>query len=468
MNVELTYLSIAQAAERIARGELSPVELTQAHLDRIARLDEHLNCFITLTPELALERARQAETEIQGGGWRGPLHGIPLALKDLYETAGVRTTAGSKFLADYVPETDATTVQRLKAAGAVLLGKLNLHEIALGATNNNPHYGACRNPWDPARISGGSSGGSATALAAGLCMGALGSDTGGSIRNPSSLCGTVGLKPTTGRVSLGGVMPLSWFLDHAGPMARNVRDVAILLGAIAGYDPADPNSANVAVDDYLTGLEGGVRGWRVALASDDYFTWADGEVLAAVRAAAQAFAALGAQVEEVYLPEGRQAAPANSLMVSCDAAATHQERLARQPEDFGPDVRQRLQNGAATPVGEYILARRALAEFRHRLEGLFQDYNLLITPSTPIAAPLLEGPEAAEQARWLSRFISPFNLPGVPALSLPCGFTANDLPIGLQLVAQRWAEAALLRAGYAYEQATDWHLRRPEVTHLLH
>jgi aspartyl-tRNA(Asn)/glutamyl-tRNA(Gln) amidotransferase subunit A len=459
--VELTDLSIAQAAERIARGELSPVELTEAHLDRIARLDERLNCFITLTPELALEGAHQAEMEILDGEWRGPLHGIPLALKDLYETAGVRTTAGAKFLANYVPETDAFTAQRLKAAGAVLLGKLNLHEIALGVTNNNPHYGASRNPWDLARIPGGSSGGSAAALAAGLCMGSLGSDTGGSIRNPAALCGVVGLKPTYGRVSLRGVLPLSWFLDHAGPMARGVRDVAILLGAIAGYDPGDLNSANVAVDDYLAGLEGGVRGWRIALASDDYFTWADGEVLAAVRAAAQVFEDLGARVEAVSFPEARRAAPANSLMVSCDAAAVYRERLAGQPENFGPEVRQRLQNGAATPVGDYILAHQALAEFRVRLERLFQEHELLLAPTTPITAPLIEGPEAAEQARWLSRFISPFNLPGVPALSVPCGFTSNGLPIGLQLVAPRWAEAALLRAGYAYEQATEWHIERP-------
>src|SRR4030067_365434 len=261
--MELTSLTIHAAAKLLKNKEISPVELTQAHLERIQLLDQRLNCFITLTPEIALAQARQAEVEVLRGGDKGPLHGIPLALKDLYETQGIRTTAGSTFFADYIPEEDAVAVQRLKEAGAVILGKLNMHEIALGVTNENPHYGDCCNPWDLTRISGGSSGGNATALAAGLCMGALGSDTGGSIRIPSALCGVVGLKPTYGRLSLRGVIPLSWNLDHAGPMGRCVRDEAILLQTIAGYDPEDAWSVDMPVEEYLSDLKSNFGHWRI-------------------------------------------------------------------------------------------------------------------------------------------------------------------------------------------------------------
>ncbi|HEX9029097.1 MAG TPA: amidase, partial [Anaerolineales bacterium] len=270
--MDTAYLTITQASELIRKGELSPVDLTQAYLERIASLDPQVNSYITITADQALEQARQAEVEIQRGQDRGPLHGIPLALKDLYETRGVRTTAGSRFFADYVPEADAATVQKLHEAGAVLLGKLNMHEIALGVTNNNPHYGPCRNPWALDRSPGGSSGGSGAALAAGLCLGSLGSDTGGSIRIPASLCGVVGLKPTTGRISGRGLIPLSRNLDHPGPMGRCVRDAALLLETLAGYDPADPYSVNIPVSDYMQTLEGGLKGMRVALASDEFFT----------------------------------------------------------------------------------------------------------------------------------------------------------------------------------------------------
>lgn len=459
--MELNTLTLSEAAGLISRREISPLELAQACLERIARLDPRLNCFITLTPEAALQSAREAEQAIAHGGYRGPLHGIPLALKDLYDTAGVRTTAGSKFFADTVPEMDASAVQKLIAAGAVLLGKLNMHEIALGVTNNNPHFGPCRNPWDLERIPGGSSGGCGAALAAGLCLGALGSDTGGSIRIPASLCGVVGLKPTYGRVSLRGLLPLSWNLDHAGPMARGVRDVAILLQAIAGYDAEDPASADLRVGDYLAGLEGGVSGWRVALASGEYFTRAEADVLAAVRAAAEVFAGLGAQVKEVEIQEGREAALANSQMVTSDAAAFHRQRLEQRPEDFGADVLRRLQEGVERSSMDYALARRTQARLRHRFERFFRDFDVLLTPATPLTAPPIEGPDAVEQARALTRFTAPFNLTGLPALSLPCGFTAGGLPIGLQIVGPPWGEAAVLRAAYAHEQASGWHRRTP-------
>ena len=291
-NNELIWISLAEAADLLRREEISPVELTAAYLERIQTLDKKLNSFITVTAETAMSHASLAEQELQRGSSfegtpLGLLHGIPIALKDLYETQGVRTTAGSRFFADYIPETDAMTVQKLSTAGAILLGKTNMHEIALGLTTVNPHYGACKNPWALERVPGGSSGGSGAALAAGLCLGSLGSDTGGSIRVPAALCGIVGMKPTYGRVSLRGVIPLSWNLDHAGPMARCVQDVAMLLQVIAGYDPDDPYSVDVPVVDYLANIKDGVKDWRVSLMEDEYLDRTDAEILAAVQEAAQ-------------------------------------------------------------------------------------------------------------------------------------------------------------------------------------
>ena len=463
---ELTNLSLAQAGEWLHQGKLSPVELTEAHLERIQRLDPKLNSYITVTGEEARQQARQAETELQGGETRagrppGALHGIPLALKDLYETRGVRTTAGSKHFSEYIPEEDAAVVTKLKAAGAILLGKTNLHEIALGLTNINPHYGACHNPWALERVSGGSSGGSAVALAARLCLGALGSDTGGSIRTPAALCGVVGLKPTRGRVSLRGVIPLSWNLDHAGPMARQVLDAAILLGVIAGYDPDDPYCVDAPLDDYVSGIQEGVRGWRIALADDDYFDRTQPEIMQAVRAAAQTFEALGARVEATSFPDIYQAALANGMMVVGDAAAFHAFRLLESPQDFGADVLQRLKSGASLPLKEYISARRTQTLLSRQFGRFFENYDLLLMPTTPVEAPPIEGPDAVELARLLTRFTAPFNLTGLPALSLPCGFTPEGLPVGLQIIGPHWGEARVLRAGYAYEQATDWHTRQP-------
>ena len=462
MTMNLTDLTICEAAEAIASRRISPVELTRACLERIERLDPILNSFITVTAESAIEAARQAEVEIQKSGARSRLHGIPLALKDLYETRGVHTTAGSLFFQDYIPEEDAASVQKLTAAGAVMLGKLNMHEIALGVTSTNPHYGPCRNPWNPSLVCGGSSGGSGAALAGRLCLGALGTDTGGSIRIPSSLCGIVGLKPTYGRVSTRGVIPLSWNLDHVGPMARSVRDVALLMQVIAGYDPLDAGSIDVPTDDYLEQIESGVSGWRVALASDGFFTeLTDPEVWKSVHEAAHVFTQLGAVVEEVPFPEARQAALANGLMTTSDGAAYHRERLQSQPENFGEDIRQRLQTGSAYTSTDYSLARRTQVVLRRQFTGFFERYDILLTPTTPVTAPDIEGPNAVEQARLLTRFTAPFNLTGLPALSLPCGFTSTNMPIGLQIISRPWAEATILRAGYTYEQAAGWFKRQP-------
>jgi aspartyl-tRNA(Asn)/glutamyl-tRNA(Gln) amidotransferase subunit A len=461
--MDITHLSLSEAAAQIQAGDLSPVELTKACLARIERLDGRLNCFITLTASQALEAARQAAVEIRQGKWRGPLHGIPFGLKDLFETEGIRTTAGSLFFAENIPTEDAYVVQKLKRAGAVILGKLNLHEIALGVTNENPHYGTCRNPWDERRITGGSSGGSAAALAAGFCLGALGSDTGGSIRIPSSLCGTVGLKPTYGRVSLRGVIPLSWNLDHAGPMARRVRDAALILQAIAGYDEADPSSIDHPVDDYTRYIEAGVSGWQVILAAGEYFEQADDEVRKAVQGAAEVFRGLGAQVSEVELPEVRLAAQSNGLMTTSDAASFHQERMEAEPEKFGADVLERLKMGAAYTSGEYARARRTQAVLRRVYERFFSEWDILLCPATPTTAPLIGAQDAVSRARQLTRFTAPFNFTGLPALVLPCGFSAEGLPLGLQIIARPWAESTILRAGFAYERATGWHERRPQA-----
>jgi aspartyl-tRNA(Asn)/glutamyl-tRNA(Gln) amidotransferase subunit A len=458
----VTSLTIAEAARLLARGEISPVELTQAHLARIEQLNPRLNAYLTLTPELALQQARQAEGEMRQGAYKGPLHGIPLALKDLFETQGVRTTAGSSFFAEYVPEADAVVVQKLKSAGAVLLGKLNMHEIALGVTNENPHYGDCCNPWNEACMTGGSSGGNAAALAGHLCMGALGSDTGGSIRIPSALCGVVGLKPTRGRVSLRGVIPLSWNLDHVGPMARSAQDAALLLQAIAGYDAEDPWSVDAPVEDYSAHITEGVQGWRVGLASDDYFTdpaVLEAEVLEMVRQAGREFMALGAAVEAVSFPEARRAALANGLMTTSDAAAFHRHRLAEHPQGFGVDVRARLQTGAAYSSGEYALARHTQSELRHQFVRFFDRFDLLLMPTVPIPAPERGTADAVERARLLTRFTAPFNLTGLPAISIPCGLTRSGLPVGLQMVAAPWAEAKLLRAAWAYEQVENKKIR---------
>jgi aspartyl-tRNA(Asn)/glutamyl-tRNA(Gln) amidotransferase subunit A len=462
---ELTSLSLMEAAHLVTNRQVSPVELTKAYLERIERLDATLKSFITVTAEKALQEARQAEKELarRDRPGRGALLGIPIALKDLFFTRGIRTTAGSTFFADFIPDQDALVVEKLNQAGAVLLGKTNMHEIALGLTNINPHFGTCRNPWALERVSGGSSGGSAVALAAGLCAGALGSDTGGSIRVPAALCDVVGLKPTFGRVSKRGVFPLSWNLDHVGPMGRRVADVALLLGVIAGYDRMDPYSVDVPVDDYLANIDKGVRGWRIALASDEFFEVTEPEIQGAVNQAAKVFEDLGAQVSQVAFPEARPAALANGLMVISDAAAFHKDRLAEKPQGFGDDVLQRLQTGASLALDEYIRARQTQSNMRREFERFFEEYDVLLMPTTMIVAPPIEGQDASEQPRLLTRYTAAFNLTGLPALSIPCGFSSAGLPIGLQIIARPWAEARLLQAAHAYEQATSWHLRRPAL-----
>ncbi len=434
-------LSIEDALARMRSGEATAQSLVDGCERQIEQLNPELCAFVTVLEPPEVESPAPA----------GRLGGIPIAVKDLFDTKGIRTAAGTSFFKDHVPETDAVVVQKIKQEGAVIMGKTNTHEIALGVTTVNPHFGTTRNPWDKARIAGGSSGGSAVAVATGMALGALGSDTGGSIRIPASLCGVVGLKPTYGRVSVRGVFPLSWNLDHVGPLTTTVRDAAIMLQVLAGYDDEDPFCSDQPTDDYLVNIEEGVRAWRIALATGPYIEDADADVLKAVEEATKAFEDAGAIVEKVDVSFLRDAALANSLMTPADGAAFHRERLAEHPEGFGADVRQRLEAGRAFTSTEYILARKTQSEMKHRLGKFFQQYDVLLLPSTPITAPLVDGNDAVEQARRLTRFTAPFNLTGLPAISVPCGFSAG-LPIGLQIVGGAWREAAVLRAARSYER----------------
>jgi len=456
---ELNSIDLTDAARRIAAGDVSPLEVTSACLQRIAAMDSQVNAFITVMDDDAIYDAGEREAEIARGDGGGPLAGVPIALKDLFDTAGVRTTAGSKFFAERVPDEDAAVVRKLRDAGAVVLGKLNMHEWALGVTNDNPHYGACRNPWSLDRITGGSSGGSAAALAAGMCFGALGSDTGGSIRIPAALCGVVGLKPTYGRVSTRGVVPLSWSLDHIGPMARRVADVALLLDVIAGRDAADPGSADVPTDAYVAGIEDGVAGWRIGVVGHEWLGDVDAEVGAAVTAAVQTLAAAGAWVDEIAAPDLPDAARLNGLMTTADAAAFHRERMEQAPNDFGADVLTRLRRGAGYGAADYADARRRQTILRRTFSSWFVEHggelDAVVLPTTPIAAPRIAGLDAVATAAVLTRLTAPFNLAGLPALSVPCGVTAEGLPIGLQIVGAPWAEQRVLRVGRAYERAAE-------------
>jgi aspartyl-tRNA(Asn)/glutamyl-tRNA(Gln) amidotransferase subunit A len=460
----LTALTISEARDLLEEKKVSTRELVEACFRQIEKLNAKLNAFITV---VHLEDALGAQRSTNSDGSSKSLDGIPLAIKDLFDIAGMRTTIGSRFFADNVAKQDAFVIEKLKQAGAVFMGKTNTHEIALGITGNNPHYGTARNPWDPTRIPGGSSSGSTIAVATGMALGALGTDTGGSIRIPASLCGIVGFKPTFGRVSLRGVFPLSWNLDHVGPLTRSVRDAALLLQIIAMYDPVDPASVKMLTGDYLSHLTDDLKGRKIALGVGQFIETSDPEVLMAVREAAKVFESLGCKIEEVDVSWLQEAALANKLMTQSDGAAVHRDRLREHPELFGEDIRRRLEDGANTPLADYIQARRTQTEVKKKFEHFLESHDFLLTPTTPIAAPTIEGHDAVEQAGRLTRFTAPFNLAGLPALSLPCGFTKEGLPVGLQIISRAWGEFKVLNAGYAYEQATEWHRRMPAVLNNL-
>ena len=463
--MELSYLTITQAAAGLRRKDFSPVDLTEACLQRVQALDGKLNSFLTLTADLALRQARQAEKELSSGKDRGLLHGIPIALKDLYATQGIRTTCHSAVLRDWIPDHDATTVAKLRAAGTVLLGKLGMHEFAFGGPSVDAPFPAVRNPWNTAHIPGGSSSGSGAALAAGLCYGALGSDTGGSIRTPSSHCGIVGIKPTYGRVSRYGVVPLSWSLDHAGPMARSVEDCAILLQAIAGYDAKDPASADLPVPDLCAKLKDGIRGLRVGVPRANWFDenkGTDPDTERVFNAALKTLESLGASIFEIDGRPFSLARKANQTILTAEAYAYHEKTYQETPEKFGSSVRRRMLEGAFLSAADYITALRARSVLNEQIRANFSRVDVFATPTVARPPERFEGMDPNEQNLRPS-FTNPFNLTGLPAISVPCGFTPDGLPVGLQIVAPPFEEALTLRVAFAYEHATEWHQQRPPV-----
>ena len=465
---ELCGLSITRAADLLATGQISAPELTEAYLERIEAVDPQINAYITVSADRAIDDAKRAAEEMQAGKTRGVLHGIPIGLKDLYETEGIRTTGGGKFHADYIPEADCTAARRLREAGTVLLGKLNTHEYAYGVTTNNPHYGATHNPWNLDHIPGGSSGGSGAAIAAGLATATLGTDTGGSIRMPASVCGVVGLKPTYGRVSKAGVIPLSYLFDHAGPITRTVEDAAIVLAAIAGYDPLDATTTRLPVGDYLSGLHDGVEGLRIGVPRSWFFDHLQDGIGAAVEQAIETLKGLGADIREIEIPGVAEGMDALLGVVLAEAQEIHARGLAESPQDFGADVAAILCSQGPDAAG-IMMALRARDALTATMRQVLESVDLLLTPTTPIvAAPIGQdmvtyGGLEEHILAAMVRCTGPFNGTGLPAISLPCGFTAGGLPVGLQLAGRPFDEALVLRAAQAYERATDWHTRVPEI-----
>ncbi|MBZ5495203.1 MAG: amidase [Acidobacteriia bacterium] len=455
-------LTIRRLAPLIRRRKLSPVELTRALLARIDRLDPRLNSFITVTSDLALAQARRAEKEIVRGAYRGALHGIPICLKDLFYTRGIRTSAGSRILRNFVPTENAHVVDRLFEAGAILLGKTNLHEFAYGATNVNPHFGAVHNPWATDRMSGGSSGGSAAAVTAGLALASLGTDTGGSIRIPSAACGCVGLKPTHGRVPLGGVIPLAPSLDHVGPISRCAEDAALVLDAIAGADPCAPAGLGKN-EPSARNLRKGLAGLRIGVPKQYFFDRLQREVRRNVLAAIATLEQNGAEVREVDLKWMGETAKLAGVITLAEALVYHWKWVQKRSADYGPDLRIRLKEGMEISAVSYLQAQELRCTYTKEFERVLQSVDMLAVPTLPVAAPRIEQSEVAvgrtkENVRIaLLRLTRPGNLTGLPAMSVPCGLTSDHLPIGLQLIGRHLEEGTILRAAHAYEQLTSWH-----------
>jgi aspartyl-tRNA(Asn)/glutamyl-tRNA(Gln) amidotransferase subunit A len=459
---QLHLLDLSEASRAVQKKEVSPVELTQACLARIEKLNPHLNAFITVTGTEALDAARKAEAEIARGEWKGPLHGIPLAVKDLIETAGVKTTGASAVLQDNVPNADAEVIRRLKSAGAILLGKLNLHEFAYGGSGVIGHFGPARNPWNTAHITGGSSSGSAAAVAACLCYGAIGTDTAGSIRLPAACCGITGLKPTYGLVSARGVVPLSWSLDHVGPMARTAVDAALMLQVIAAYDPQDIGSQKFPPVYYPSAIEESIATLRIGVAPD-YWNEVDREIKSAVDSAVAALAKITAGAQEVEL-----STETDRTLVRCEAYAYHQKYLPEKEKSYDPETLRRIGSGADVTAPQYIQAQRELLQQRRQILQMFERIDLILTPTTPLLAPTFTELQAApDQLRnkemIMLRNTRPFNVYGLPSISVNCGFSKSGLPIGLQIIGAPGSEGSVLGLAHAYQKQTDWHKHKPLV-----
>ena len=454
-STDLTGLTLKKASELLRSKGASPVDLTQACLKRIDRYNPAVNAYITIAREEALATARRLEAEIRRGQFRGPLHGIPIALKDNIDTAGIRTTGASELFKDRVPTEDAEVTVRLKRAGAILLGKLNLHEFAYGGTSLVTYFGAVHNPWALDRMAGGSSGGPAAAIAADLCYASLGTDTAGSVRIPASYCSMVGFKPTYGRVSLRGVIPLSWTLDHVGPMCKTVEDAAIMLNVVAGYDQMDSTTVNVPVPDYTRALTMSTSKLRLGVPRPLFFEALDPDVAKAFEAAMLVIRKLTASVEDTSLPA---AANAGQLWTP-EAYAYHAKWIAESPEKYQPSTRAALLRGAEFKAEAYIRARNEVERQRREITKVFSNLDLLVTPTMQNAAALISDPRGGGSGHNTS----PFDVFGIPTISIPCGFTASGLPIGLQISGAPWNEMGVLALAHAYEQATEWHTRRPKI-----
>jgi aspartyl-tRNA(Asn)/glutamyl-tRNA(Gln) amidotransferase subunit A len=457
----LCYTDIATLGRLYRTRALSPSEATRAVIERIRRLDRRLNSFITVLEQPALEQARQAEAELAGGHDRGPLHGVPISLKDLIDTAGTRTTAASRLWRERVPEASATVARRLEQAGAVLIGKCNLLEFAYGIVH--PDYGQCNNPWDTGRTSGGSSSGSAASVAAGMGWGSVGTDTGGSIRIPAAYCGVVGLKPTYGRVSLHGICPLSVSLDHAGPLARTVADAAILLDALAGYDPLDPHSLADPAMETVTALTGEVRGLRLGVVAEHLGADLEPGVAEATWAAVRVLEQAGMHVREVQIASLPAADDALLAAIMPEATLVHAGWLREHPEGYAALTRAQLEQGAHIPAIDYLRAQAYRQQLRADMLDTLRYVDVLASPSVAWAAPAEDPPVGQGQGAIEARRTGPYNLTGLPAISLPCGFDPQGLPLGMQLAAAPLAEPLLLRVAQAYEQRAGWFRQRPRL-----
>ena len=456
-----TDLSITASSRLIRSGSLSPSELVSAYFGRIRNLESRLNAFVTLTEERAVTRALELEQELVSGKWRGPLHGIPIALKDNIDTAGVLTTAASAVFADRIPAADAEVVTRLKEAGAVIIGKLNMHEFAYGATSATSHFGPVHNPWDLDVIPGGSSGGSGAAVAARLCAGALGTDTGGSVRIPAAHCGIVGLKPTYGLASIRGIIPLSVSLDHVGPMCRTVADAALFLQALAGYDPRGITSIRAAVPNYSSALQRRTSTLRIGVPRELFYENVDQQILRAIEQALSVLRDLTAGMQDVELPARPQGRP-----VVAEAYAYHEEYLLERRQLYSPSTLERITRGADVPAADYIEVMYDLELARKAIDDVFSDVDVLVTPTLARLPITIEAAQESPVAATLELIenTSPFNVYGIPTISVPCGFSLEGWPIGLQISGRGLGELDVLALAHAYEQATNWHERKPPLS----
>ena len=464
---DLATLTAAEQARLTRTGKVSPGEVIEATLARIRSLNGRLNAFLSVMEEEAMEEARRAEKAARQGASLGPLYGVPVALKDNFETKGVRTTAGSRVLEDYVPDHDATVVERFRQAGAIIIGKTHLAEFAISPSV----FGGMHNPWDLERLAGTSSGGSSAAVAASLCPIATGHDTGGSIRIPATFSGIVGLKPTYGRVSRYGVLPLNWSFDNAGPLTRTVEDTALALSAIAGYDPKDPTSSKAKVPNYARALKGGVKGLRIGLPREWFFDVVDAQVKQGVLDGVRVLEAQGATVRDVSVPLVERNLEIGFTIQWAEAAAYHEEFVERCPEKYGPPLLQRLQAARFITATDYIKAQRLRRVLRGQFLDALAETDVMITPTCPIVAPLLTDteffingkPEPRLYAYSIAGFTFPFNQVGLPTVSVPCGFTKEGLPIGMQIAGRPFEEGTILRAAHTFERQTEWHKRRPAL-----